>query len=108
MSALPGSTIDIKSNFFVVTLVRICRQLTGRHLPPVIIKFMHRRAHLPAKLKSFFGCKVEFGSDLDEVAYRQPFKDTPIVDADPYLNSLLVKYSEEASPRAMSGRALGD
>jgi AraC-like DNA-binding protein len=82
--------------FFVVTLVRICRQLTGRHLSPVIIKFMHRRAHLPAKLKSFFGCKVEFGSDIDEVAYRQPFKDTPIVDADPYLNSLLVKYSEEA------------
>ena len=82
--------------FFVVTLVRICRQLTGRHLSPIVIKFMHRRTSLPAKLKSFFGCKVVFGSDIDEVAYRQPFKYTPVVDADPYLNSLLVNYCEEA------------
>lgn len=82
--------------FFVVTLLRICRQLTGRHVSPVAIKLMHRRTQLPARLKSLFGCKVVFGSDIDEVAYRQPFRDTPIVDADPYLNSLLVKYCEEA------------
>jgi len=82
--------------FFVVTLLRICRQLTGRHVSPVSIKLMHRRTQLPARLKSLFGCKVVFGSDIDEVAYRQPFRDTPIVDADPYLNSLLVKYCEEA------------
>jgi AraC-like DNA-binding protein len=42
------------------------------------------------------GCKVIFGSDVDEVAYRQPFKSASISDADPYLNSLLVKYCEEA------------
>jgi AraC-like DNA-binding protein len=82
--------------FFVVTLLRICRQLTGRHVSPVAIKLMHRRTQLPAGLKSLFGCKVIFGSDIDEVAYRQPFRDTPIVDADPYLNSLLVRYCEEA------------
>jgi len=83
--------------FFVVTLLRICRQLTGRHLSPIAIKLMHRRrTHLPAKLKSLFGCKVAFGSDIDEVSYQQPFKDTPVVDADPYLNSLLVNYCEEA------------
>ena len=64
---------------------------------------MHRRTNLPAKLKSFFGCKVVFGSDIDEVAYRQPFKDTPIVDADHYLNSLLVNYCEEA----LSNRRVG-
>jgi len=58
---------------------------------------MHRRrTNLPAKLKSLFGCKVAFGSDIDEVSYQQPFKDTPVVDADPYLNSLLVNYCEEA------------
>jgi len=82
--------------FFIVTLLRICRQLTGRHVSPVAIKLMHRRTQLPARLKLLFGCKVVFGSDIDEVAYLQPFRDTPIVDADPYLNSLLVKYCEEA------------
>jgi AraC-like DNA-binding protein len=82
--------------FFVVTLLRICRQFTDRHLSPIIIKLIHRRTHLPARLKSLFGCKVIFGSDIDEVAYQQPFKNASIVDADPYLNSLLVKYCEEA------------
>jgi AraC-like DNA-binding protein len=82
--------------FFVVTLLRICRQLTDRHLSPITIKLMHRRTHLPARLKSLFGCKVLFGSDVDEVAYQQPFKNASIADADPYLNALLVKYCEEA------------
>lgn len=82
--------------FFVVTLLRICRQLTDRHLSPITIKLIHRRTHLPARLKSLLGCKVIFGSDIDEVAFRQPFKNASIGDADPYLNSLLVKYCEEA------------
>jgi len=91
--------------FFVVTLLRICRQLTDRHISPITIKLIHRRTHLPARLKSLLGCKVIFGSDIDEVAYRQPFKNASIGDADPYLNSLLVKYCEEAisNHRAGSG-----
>jgi AraC-like DNA-binding protein len=82
--------------FFVVTLLRTCRQFTDSHLSPVTIKLLHRRTHLPARLQSLFGCRVIFGSDVDEVAYQQPFKTAPINDADPYLNSLLVKYCEEA------------
>jgi AraC-like DNA-binding protein len=38
--------------FFVVILIRLSRQLTGRHLSPVAIKFIHRRRQLPTKLKS--------------------------------------------------------
>jgi AraC-like DNA-binding protein len=82
--------------FFVVTLLRTCRQFTDSHLSPVTIKLVHRRTHLPARLKSLFGCRVVFGSEVDEVAYQQPFKNASIADADPYLNSLLVKYCEEA------------
>jgi AraC-like DNA-binding protein len=69
------------------------------------IKLIHRRTHLPTRLRSILGCKVLFGSDIDEVAYRQPFKNASIGDADPYLNSLLVKYCEEAisNHRAGSG-----
>ena len=89
--------------FFVVTLLRICRQLTDRHLSPTTIKLVHRRTHMPARLRSILGCKVLFGSDIDEVAYRQPFKNASIGDADPYLNSLLVKYCEEASANHYAG-----
>lgn len=82
--------------FFVVTLLRLCRQLTGHHLSPIAIKCIHRRRQLPAKLKSLFGCNVAFGSGLDDVTYAQPLKNTPVVNGDPYLNTLLVKYCEEA------------
>ena len=82
--------------FFVTTVLRICRQLTGRHLSPNSVRLKHPRGALPAKFKGLFGCEVEFGKDADEILYPQHAKNIPVVNADPYLNSLLLKYCEEA------------
>jgi AraC-like DNA-binding protein len=82
--------------FFIATLVRLCRQLTGRHLGPSRIRLVHRRSELAPEFKTLFGCEIEFGSDIDEVAYPAPCARLPVVDADPYLNSLLIKYCDEA------------
>ena len=57
---------------------------------------MHRRAGLPPKIRAFFGCDVTFGSDVDEIVYPGHVKSVACVNADPYLNSLLLKYCEEA------------
>jgi AraC-like DNA-binding protein len=51
---------------------------------------------LPAEIKKVFGCKVSFGSDADEVVYPRLADTIASVNADPYLNSLLVRYCEEA------------
>jgi AraC-like DNA-binding protein len=92
--------------FFVVILLRLCRQLTGRQLSPIAIRLLHRRTKLPVKLRSLFGCSVAFGSDIDEVVYSQAVKNTPVVNADPYLNKLLVRYCEEAlSDRRVPSKA---
>jgi AraC-like DNA-binding protein len=82
--------------FFVTLLVRICRQLAGRRLLPDGIRLMHRRAELPADLKSFFGCAVTFGHDVDEIIYAKNAGDAVIISADPFLNSLLTRYCDEA------------
>jgi AraC-like DNA-binding protein len=82
--------------FFITTLVRLCRQLSGRHLVPSWIKLMHRRTEVPSEFRTFFGCTIEFGSDIDEVTYPGASARLPIVSADPYLNSLLVQYCDEA------------
>jgi AraC-like DNA-binding protein len=82
--------------FFITTLVRLCRQLSGRHLVPSWIKLMHRRTEVPSEFRTFFGCTIEFGSDIDEVIYPGASARLPIVSADPYLNSLLVQYCDEA------------
>ncbi len=82
--------------FFIALLVRMCRQLTGREVVPIRIRFMHRSAQLPTDLKSFFGCPIEFGAAADEALLARESGDMPVVSADPYLNSLLETYCEEA------------
>src|SRR6516162_4848336 len=81
---------------FVVILLRLCRQLTGLSLSPRGVKLAHRRTKLPAGISKVFDCNVAFGSNVDEVVYPGLAKDIPTVNADPYLNSLLVRYCEEA------------
>jgi AraC-like DNA-binding protein len=80
-------------------LVRLCRQLTGRHLLPSRIRFTHRRTDVPVEFKALFGCDIEFGSNVDDIAYPGTTAQLPVVTADPYLNSLLIKYCDEALSR---------
>jgi AraC-like DNA-binding protein len=81
---------------FVAILLRLCRLLTGLSISPIGVKLAHRRTELPAEVKKVFGCKVSFGSDVDEVIYPRTANSIASVNADPYLNSLLVRYCEEA------------
>jgi AraC-like DNA-binding protein len=82
--------------FFVVTLLRIGRQLLNRHLVPTGVKLVHRRTKVPADLKTFFGCNVAFGSSADEITYPMKADRMPLVGADPHLNALLIQYCEQA------------
>src|SRR5262249_47574274 len=67
----------------------------GLSLSPTGVKLAHRRTELPAEIKKVFGCKVAFGSDVDEVIYPRTANSRATVNPDVYLNSLLVRYCEE-------------
>jgi len=82
--------------FWLTSIVRLCRQLTNRRLIPGKIKVTHNRTNGAAEFRSFFGCEVEFGSNVDEVVFPNAVKLMPIGSADPYLNELLIKYCNEA------------
>jgi AraC-like DNA-binding protein len=76
--ALSYVNIDRRSDrhqmeFWLTSLVRLCRQLTNRRLVP-----------------------IEVGASVDEVVFPAAVKLMPVVSADPYLNQLLEKYCEEA------------
>jgi AraC-like DNA-binding protein len=75
--------------FFVATLVRLCRQLTGRQLSPSAVRLMHRRTKLAPDLAIFFGCPVEFGASMDQVTFPPAANGAALTHADPYLNELL-------------------
>jgi AraC-like DNA-binding protein len=82
--------------FFVTILLRLCRHLVDRQLAPDAIKLMHRRTGMPSDLRSFFGNEITFGSKVDEIVFSRTSAEKPITSADPYLNSLLEKFCEEA------------
>jgi AraC-like DNA-binding protein len=89
---------------FVISLVRICRQLTNRRLLPTCVRLIHRRNGGAVELDKFLGCGVIFGADTDEVAFPGDVKQMPVVNADPYLNKWLIKYFEEARSHREAGR----
>ena len=91
--------------FAIVTLVRICRQLTHRHVRPSRVSFTHRRKDDSSELSTFFGSDVTFGAAADEVAFSTSIKQMPVVGADPYLNELLIKYCEQALAARSSKRS---
>ncbi len=82
--------------FWLVTLMRICRQLTDSRIAARRLKVRHSRAGSPVAFKSFFGTDVEFDADTDEIVFPALIASLPIVGRDTYLNKLLRRYAEEA------------
>jgi AraC-like DNA-binding protein len=82
--------------FWLVTIVRICRQVTDTRLALRHLRIRHRRSETPAEFRTFFGCDVEFGADRDEIVLPASVASLPIVGRDNYLNDLLRRYAEVA------------
>jgi AraC-like DNA-binding protein len=82
--------------FWMAALVRICRQLTSRHLPAIRVRVAHPRGADISEFSAFFGGDVAFGAAVDEVTFPLSIREMAVISADPYLNDLLIKYCEEA------------
>jgi AraC-like DNA-binding protein len=91
--------------FFVTTIIRLCRHLVASRLNPIRVKLAHRRTEVSGDMAACFGCEFVFGSEVDEIEYPASTGRLPIASADGYLNNLLVKYCEEAlSSRRLKAR----
>ena len=85
--------------FWLVTVMRICRQVTDSRLAPLHLRVRHSREAPPAEFKTFLGINVEFGAGADEVVFPPPVASLPVVRRDNYLNNLLRQYADEALAR---------
>jgi AraC-like DNA-binding protein len=81
---------------FVTTVIRVCRTLTGRLLKPTVVRLVHRRSCGSSELEKFFGCRIEFGADTDQIIFDKETAQLHLVDADPYLSEILLHYCEQA------------
>jgi AraC-like DNA-binding protein len=91
--------------FWMVTLVRICRKVTDGRLVPSQLKMRHLRTRTPPEFRTFFGRDVEFGADADAVSFPAPVSLLPLVGRDGYLHELLRRYADEALARQAPKRA---
>ena len=82
--------------FWLVALVRMCRQVTDTRLAPSQLKMRHFRNGTPAEFRAFFGSDVEFGADGDAVSFPAQLAALPVAGRDDYLNEMLRRYAEEA------------
>ena len=80
-------------------IIRYCRELTGRGLQALAVRLMHHRIPESGEIDSFCGRRIEFSSDMDEVSFAGEAAKLPIANADPFLNKLLIGYSENVVTR---------
>ena len=82
--------------FWMVALVRACRELSGLRIVPSEVRFVHNGRRDKSRFRSIFGDNIEFGAAADEITFSSNFDEIPLIGSDHYLNKLLVKYCEDA------------
>jgi AraC-like DNA-binding protein len=85
-----------QAEFWMTVLVTMLRRLTAMRLVPNRVRIVHSRRHGRAELCRYMGCDIEFDAAVDEITFPKSAGSLPIVNADPYLHRLLVKYCEQA------------
>jgi AraC-like DNA-binding protein len=95
-SGVPRHSDRHQVEFCMFAVLRICRLLTGRQLVPQHFAIAHFRSEVATEMSRFVGTKVEFGAESDEFALNIEACELPVINADNYLNGLLLKYCEAA------------
>ena len=60
--------------FFMVFLVRLCRQLTGIQLVPTRVRLAHHRGGQHPDLAKYFGGNIRFSAAVDEISFAPATK----------------------------------
>jgi len=90
--------------FWTATVVRMIREFSGVRVIPHRVCFAHPRKRAVRELTNFFGCEVEFSADVDEILFPKNAGALPVVNADPYLNRVLLGICEEVLARGTASQ----
>jgi len=84
---------------WITAIFRCCREITAREIQPIAIRMMHQRIAQSAEIDGFFGRRVDFGADEDELCLAGEAAKLPVVNADRHLNRLLTAHCESVLER---------
>jgi AraC-like DNA-binding protein len=92
--------------FFMVSLARLVRQLSGRNVSPDRLSVTHHREGFHALFRKFFACEVLFGSSADEIEFALTIRQMPLASADSFLHALLIAQCEKTHAHRLRPAAL--
>lgn len=106
-AGLPRYSDRHQLEFCIFGTIRLCRILTGTRLVPQRVLIAHHRSGDTSAMSRFAGTTVEFGADFDAIILSADTRTRPLVNADPYLNDLMLDDCEAAlAPRATNASPL--
>ena len=85
--------------FWIASLIRICRKLVDRDLSPIKVCITHDRTKKTAEIEKMMGVTLEHRANADEIVFPKASADYPILTADTYLNRLCKRFCEETLVR---------
>jgi AraC-like DNA-binding protein len=91
--------------FWMFSIVRMCRQMTGTRLAPRRFAVRHSRKATPAECRAFLGCDITYGAESDQIVLPPVVTQLPMVGADRHLHEMLLRYAEETLAKRTPDRA---
>ncbi|WP_377847577.1 AraC family transcriptional regulator ligand-binding domain-containing protein [Bosea sp. UC22_33] len=87
-----------QAEFWLTAMLRQCRLFTGRELVPTSASMLHSRPGRVAEMERYFGLQIDFGADLDLLAFARDTKELPLTTSDHFLKELLAGLHQKAFP----------
>jgi AraC-like DNA-binding protein len=94
---IPRHQAKQNAEFWMGTIIKAFREITGRHIRPVRVSFAHVRTSDLREFERSYGCPVEFGAKSDQVEFSNETFALPLVTKDPHLLETLRPFAEEAA-----------
>jgi AraC-like DNA-binding protein len=98
-AGVPRHSDTHQIEFWMASLIRICRRLTGRDLKPIHVRIIHPRVDDRREIAKLVDGDIETGVNADEIEFPLEVGEFQLVTADPYLNRLCVQCCEETLAR---------
>jgi AraC-like DNA-binding protein len=83
--------------FGVAIVVKMLREITGRHIHPTSMTLAHVRNAHSRELERFCGCPIEFGGSPGEIVFSPQSLAAPLITKDVYLLDALRPICDEAA-----------
>lgn len=96
---LPRRQLRHAAEYHLAVIVRILREIAGRPISPVQVKFAHQRSFGIREVERYFSCPVRFGAASDQLDFSRETLDVPVVHADERLLEILRPYCDRAATR---------